>query len=95
MRTTNEEWSDYHKSERNLKEALEKHLANIDRVYVYDNTNNDGDYECAMEDIGAGFMRNLLNKLTKKEYNKNNLNWVYQNDTWVDLNSDTKLTRRS
>ena len=66
MRTTDKEWSDYHKSERNLKEALEKHLANIDKVYVYDNKNNDGDYECAMEDIGTRFMRDLLNKITKR-----------------------------
>ena len=27
-------------------------------------------------------------------YNKHNLNWVYKNNTWVDLNSGIKLTRK-
>ena len=33
-------------------------------------------------------------KPNKNEYNKNNLNWVYKNNTWVDLNSGVKLTRK-
>ena len=27
-------------------------------------------------------------------YNKHNLNWFYKNDTWIDLNSGIKLTRK-
>jgi hypothetical protein len=33
-------------------------------------------------------------KKSIKKYNKNNLNWVYKNNTWIDLNSNTKLKRK-
>jgi hypothetical protein len=72
-KVTDKEWSEYHNSKINLKDALEKHLENIDKVFIYDNTNNDGDYECEMESQGTGLMREILAKVTtwKKSYDEN------------------------
>ena len=72
-KVTDKEWSEYHNSKINLKDALEKHLENIDKVFIYDNTNNDGDYECEMESQGTSLMIEILAKVTawKKSYDEN------------------------
>jgi hypothetical protein len=38
--------------------------------------------------------RYLSDNYYKNLYNKNNLNWHYKNNTWVDLNSGVKLTTK-
>lgn len=56
-------WRLYHKTKDNLKIALEKHLASIDKVFIYDNTNNDGDYEAHMQYLCTSEMRKILKTL--------------------------------
>jgi len=56
-------WETYHKTKAELKIALNNHLKSIDKVYIYDNTNNDGDYECEMINLCVPEMRKIANKL--------------------------------
>jgi len=58
-------WNKYHESKDELKIALEKHLKCIDIVHVYDNTNNDGDYEANQEYLGVSKMRDILERVSK------------------------------
>ena len=62
---TDKNWSKYHESKDKLIIALKEHLKNIDLVFVYDNTNNDGDYEANQEYLGVSKMRDILKRLTK------------------------------
>jgi|APFre7841882654_1041346.scaffolds.fasta_scaffold88600_2 hypothetical protein len=68
-----DKWDLYHESKINLKDALERHLENIDKVFVYDKTNDDGDYGAEMESQGTSLMREILAKITrwKKQYDEN------------------------
>lgn len=68
-----DKWELYHESKINLKDALERHLENIDKVFVYDKTNDDGDYGAEMESQGTSLMREILAKITKwkKQYDEN------------------------
>jgi hypothetical protein len=68
-----DKWELYHESKINLKDALERHLENIDKVFVYDKTNDDGDYGAEMEYQGTSLMREILAKITrwKKQYDEN------------------------
>ena len=45
----------------------------IDKVFVYDKTNDDGDYGAEMESQGTSLMREILAKITKwkKQYDEN------------------------
>ena len=62
---TDKNWNKYHESKDELMIALKKHLKNIDLVHVYDNTNNDGDYEAYQEYLGVSEMKSILERLTK------------------------------
>ena len=62
---TDKNWNKYHESKDELIIALEKHLKNIDLVHVYDNKNNDGDYEAHQEYLGVSKMRDILERLNK------------------------------
>lgn len=57
------DWETYHKTKAELKKALENHLKSIDLVFIYDNTNNDGDYEAHMESLCTSEMRKVISKL--------------------------------
>jgi len=72
-KVTDKEWSEYHNSKINLKDALEKHLENMDKVFIYDSTNDDGDYGAEMDAQGTSLMREILAKVTawKKSYDEN------------------------
>ena len=56
-------WKIYHRTKDELKKALEEHLKSINLVYVYDNKNNDGDYEAEMESLCVSEMRKILKGL--------------------------------
>ena len=56
-------WKIYHKTKAELKIALEEHLKSIDLVFIYDNTNNDGDYEAHMQSLCTSEMRKVLKTL--------------------------------
>jgi len=56
-------WETYHKTKAELKIALNNHLKSIDKVFIYDNTNNDGDYEAHMETLCTSEMRKILKTL--------------------------------
>jgi len=53
-------WKIYHKTKDELRIALENHLKSIDLVFVYDNTNNDGDHEAHMESLCVSEMHKIL-----------------------------------
>ena len=53
-------WKIYHKTKDELKKALNNHLKSIDKVFIYDNTNNDGDYEAHMESLCVSEMHKIL-----------------------------------
>ena len=59
-------WKVYHKTKAELKIALENHLKSIDLVFIYDNTNNDGDYEAHMESLCVSEMHKILKTYEKK-----------------------------
>ena len=59
-------WKIYHKTKDELRIALENHLKSIDLVFIYDNTNNDGDYEAHMESLCTSEMRKILKTYEKK-----------------------------
>ena len=59
-------WKVYHKTKAELKNALENHLKSIDLVFIYDNTNNDGDYEAHMESLCVSEMHKILRTYEKK-----------------------------
>lgn len=56
-------WKIYHKTKDELKNALNNHLNAIDKVFIYDNTNNDGDYEAHMETLCTSEMHKILKTL--------------------------------
>lgn len=59
-------WKIYHKTKNELRIALENHLKSIDLVFIYDNTNNDGDYEAHMESLCVSEMHKILRTYEKK-----------------------------